>query len=83
MEDARRGRSAPCQSALHGGRVGPGGLGAWGCEAFGNDPARTARDFHTALAGEFAGAFAEVVFAIADWSPERGFLAPFAEEFRA
>ncbi len=58
-------------------------LGAWGCGAFGNNPARTARDFHTALAGEFAGAFAEVVFAIADWSPERGFLAPFAEEFRA
>ena len=58
-------------------------LGAWGCGAFGNDPGRTAQDFHTALAGEFAGAFAEVVFAIADWSPERSFLAPFAEEFRA
>lgn len=58
-------------------------LGAWGCGAFGNDAVRTARDFHTALAAEFAGAFTEVVFAIADWSPERGFLAPFAEEFRA
>ena len=52
-------------------------LGAWGCGAFGNDPVRTARDFHTALACEFAGAFTQVVFAIADWSPERRFLAPF------
>jgi uncharacterized protein (TIGR02452 family) len=57
-------------------------LGAWGCGAFGNDPARTARDFHAALAGEFDGAFAQVVFAIADWSPERRFLAPFAKEFQ-
>jgi uncharacterized protein (TIGR02452 family) len=53
-------------------------LGAWGCGAFGNDPARTARDYHAALAGEFAGAFVQVVFAIADWSPERRYLAPFA-----
>ena len=57
-------------------------LGAWGCGAFGNDPARTARDFHAALAGDFAGAFAAVVFAITDWSPERRFLAPFAAVFR-
>jgi len=56
-------------------------LGAWGCGAFGNDPARTAQDFHAALAGDFAGAFAEVVFAISDWSPERRFLAPFAAVF--
>jgi len=51
-------------------------LGAWGCGAFHNDPARTARDFHEALA-EHDGAFTEVVFAIADWSPERRFLGPF------
>jgi uncharacterized protein (TIGR02452 family) len=57
-------------------------LGAWGCGAFGNNPARTARDFHAALAGDFAGAFAEVVFAIADWSPERQFLGAFAAQFR-
>lgn len=56
-------------------------LGAWGCGAFGNDPARTARDFHAALAGEFNGAFVQVVFAIADWSPERRFLAPFRDLF--
>lgn len=53
-------------------------LGAWGCGAFANDPVRTARDFRTLLAGAFAGAFEQVVFAIADWSPERRFLAPFA-----
>jgi hypothetical protein len=33
------------------------------------------------LATEFAGAFREVVFAIADWSPERRFLGPFREVF--
>jgi uncharacterized protein (TIGR02452 family) len=55
-------------------------LGAWGCGAFGNDPQRTARDFHAALLAH-AGAFAQVVFAIADWSPERRFLAPFATVF--
>jgi uncharacterized protein (TIGR02452 family) len=53
-------------------------LGAWGCGAFGNDPERTARDFKTALA-EQAGAFAEVVFAISDWSPERRYLGPFRD----
>jgi uncharacterized protein (TIGR02452 family) len=53
-------------------------LGAWGCGAFGNDPVRTARDFHCALA-EHAGTFAEVVFAIADWSPERRFLGAFRD----
>ena len=56
-------------------------LGAWGCGAFENDPERTARDFREALAETFAGSFAEVVFAIADWSPERRFLAPFREVF--
>ena len=58
-------------------------LGAWGCGAFGNDPARAARDFHDALAGAFAGAFQEVVFAIADWSPGRRYLAPFRDLFAA
>jgi uncharacterized protein (TIGR02452 family) len=56
-------------------------LGAWGCGAFENDPVRTARDFHDALAGPFRGAFREVLFAIADWSPERRFLGPFREAF--
>lgn len=57
-------------------------LGAWGCGAFANDPARTATDFRRALEADFAGAFRRVVFAIADWSPERRFLRPFADAFR-
>jgi uncharacterized protein (TIGR02452 family) len=56
-------------------------LGAWGCGAFGNDPARTARDFRDALYGPFRGAFREIVFAIADWSPSRRFLGPFRDAF--
>jgi uncharacterized protein (TIGR02452 family) len=56
-------------------------LGAWGCGAFANDPARTARDFRTALETTFAGAFREVVFAVADWSPNRRFLGPFKDVF--
>lgn len=58
-------------------------LGAWGCGAFRNDPYRTARDFRRAFEGEFRGAFSEVVFAIADWSPDRRYLGPFCEVFAA
>ena len=58
-------------------------LGAWGCGAFKNDARRTARDFRSALEGEFAGAFQEVVFAITDWSPERRFLGPFRDAYSA
>ncbi len=58
-------------------------LGAWGCGAFGNDLKRTAADFKAALTGEFAGAFQDVVFAIADWSKERRSLAPFRDVMRA
>jgi uncharacterized protein (TIGR02452 family) len=57
-------------------------LGAWGCGAFGNDPQRTAEDFVEALRERFAGHYAEVVFAIADWSPERRFLQPFGDALR-
>lgn len=56
-------------------------LGAWGCGAFGNDPHRTARDFRRALEVEFNESFANVVFAIVDWSEERRFLGPFREMF--
>lgn len=56
-------------------------LGAWGCGAFGNDPRQTAMDFRDALETDFSGAFAEVVFAVTDWSPERRFLGPFCEVF--
>jgi uncharacterized protein (TIGR02452 family) len=58
-------------------------LGAWGCGAFENDPLHTAVDFRQALESDFGGAFSEVVFAIADWSPERRFLGPFREVFTA
>src|SRR5215471_18853303 len=58
-------------------------LGAWGCGAFGNDAQRTAIDFRHALEQEYDGAFSEVVFAIADWSPERKFLGPFCNVFAA
>ncbi len=56
-------------------------LGAWGCGAFENDAERTARDFRSALEGEFKGAFQEVVFAIADWSAGRRTLGPFRDVF--
>lgn len=56
-------------------------LGAWGYGAFGNDPARTARDFREALESDFAGAFSRITFAITDWSPERRFLGPFKDVF--
>ena len=56
-------------------------LGAWGCGAFGNDPARTAGDFRQALETGFSGAFRDVVFAITDWSPQRRFLGPFRDAF--
>lgn len=56
-------------------------LGAWGCGAFGNDAHRTASDFRDALENNFNEAFAEIVFAITDWSPERRTLAPFRDAF--
>jgi uncharacterized protein (TIGR02452 family) len=58
-------------------------LGAWGCGAFANDPHRTALDFRKALENDFSGAFSDIVFAIADWSPERKFLGPFRDVFAA
>jgi uncharacterized protein (TIGR02452 family) len=58
-------------------------LGAWGCGAFANDPRRTAVDFRRALENDFSGAFSDIVFAIADWSPERKFLGPFRDVFAA
>ncbi len=56
-------------------------LGAWGCGAFGNDPAATAQSFRQHLAGDFTGAFSRIVFAITDWSPERRMLGPFRDVF--
>jgi uncharacterized protein (TIGR02452 family) len=56
-------------------------LGAWGCGVFRNDPAEVAGLFATALAEPFHGAFAEVVFAVLDSSPERRFIGPFERAF--
>jgi uncharacterized protein (TIGR02452 family) len=56
-------------------------LGAWGCGAFGNDGHMIARLFKTALTENFSGRFEQVIFAIADWSPELRFISPFVEEF--
>ena len=53
-------------------------LGAWGCGAFGNDVDRTAEAFVAAITGPYAGTFAEVVFAVRDWSDERATLGAFA-----
>ncbi len=39
-------------------------LGAWGAGVFGNDPAVVADAFGAALRDDFAGAFAEVIFAV-------------------
>jgi hypothetical protein len=41
-------------------------LGAWGAGVFGNDPVQIAGVFADHLRGRFAGAFAEVVFAVPD-----------------
>lgn len=56
-------------------------LGAWGCGAFANDPRRTALDFRRSIENKYGGAFSEIVFAIADWSPDRKFLGPFRDAF--
>lgn len=58
-------------------------LGAWGCGAFFNDPHRTAVDFRKAIEGDFRGAFADIVFAITDWSGDRKFLGPFRDVFES
>jgi uncharacterized protein (TIGR02452 family) len=52
-------------------------LGAWGCGAFGLEPAMMARIFETALEGPFKNVFDEIVFAITDSSPERRAIRPF------
>jgi uncharacterized protein (TIGR02452 family) len=56
-------------------------LGAWGCGVFGNDCGEIADLFASALDTTFAGAFAHVVFAVLDTSPERRFIGPFASRF--
>ena len=55
-------------------------LGAWGCGAFGNDPVFIAKLFEKHLK-QRCSHFETVHFAISDWSRERRFLRPFAEQF--
>jgi uncharacterized protein (TIGR02452 family) len=56
-------------------------LGAWGCGSAGNDPAVIAAQFRYMLYGPYAGAFREIVFAIADRSANLKWRAPFEAEF--
>ena len=56
-------------------------LGAWGCGAFGNDPAVIAPLFGDALHGPFARTFDEVVFAVLDWTDNRRIIGPFERAF--
>src|SRR5690348_13092909 len=56
-------------------------LGAWGCGVFGNDSQEVAELFRRALAEEFRGVFARVVFAVLDWSEDRCFIGPFLNIF--
>lgn len=75
----RRVRRVLAIAALH--EHGALVLGAWGCGVFCNDPAEVAGLFAEALAESFHGAFAEVVFAVLDSSPERRFIGPFEQVF--
>jgi uncharacterized protein (TIGR02452 family) len=54
-------------------------LGAWGCGVFRNDPEVIAELFDNALRGQFAGAFAKVVFAVL--SSDGAVIAPFEKRF--
>jgi uncharacterized protein (TIGR02452 family) len=58
-------------------------LGAWGAGVFGNDPAQIARIFARLLAGPFAGAFVEVVFAVLGTRETSMNHRAFADVFRA
>ena len=52
-------------------------LGAWGCGAFANDATMVAGLFRRAIFENFAGAYAKLLFAILDRSPEERVIAPF------
>jgi uncharacterized protein (TIGR02452 family) len=56
-------------------------LGAWGCGAFGLDTPMMVGIFRDALAGPYRGVFAEIVFAITDWSPDQRTIGPFQRAF--
>jgi putative RNA 2'-phosphotransferase len=56
-------------------------LGAWGAGVFGNDPAMVADAWKVLLAGDFAGAFDEVVFAVLGSRESSANHAAFADAF--
>jgi uncharacterized protein (TIGR02452 family) len=56
-------------------------LGAWGCGVFKNDPQEVATQFQGALAGDFAGVFRLVHFAVLDRSSGGMIIAPFEQAF--
>ena len=56
-------------------------LGAWGCGVFGNDATEIAELFHNALTTRYKGVFAQIVFAITDWSDNHRFIGPFERVF--
>ena len=56
-------------------------LGAWGCGVFRNEPAAVAATFARWLAGDYAGVFDRVVFAILDRSREKDTLRAFERAF--
>jgi uncharacterized protein (TIGR02452 family) len=58
-------------------------LGAWGCGVFRNDPAQVAAAFQQNLSagGNFEGAFARIVFAVLDNTPDQWNLAAFRTAF--
>jgi uncharacterized protein (TIGR02452 family) len=56
-------------------------LGAWGCGVFGNDPVEIAGLFRRALEENFAGAFAQVVFAVTDSSADGRTIGPLEQAF--
>ena len=58
-------------------------LGAWGCGAFGNNSYDIAQLFCKALNENFRGSYQRVVFAIVDWSTDRGFVGPFETVFQS
>lgn len=56
-------------------------LGAWGCGVFQNDPEKVAGYFQNLLAGEFAGHFRKIVFAVYDRSKTQACYQAFQEAF--
>jgi uncharacterized protein (TIGR02452 family) len=56
-------------------------LGAWGCGVFKNDPREVAGQFQAALAGDFAGVFRLICFAVLDRSNDGAIIAPFERAF--